>query len=187
MKSLLYVCCALVLSAIAQAASTDPPDSMYHLEAQLTNQAGQPVRLDVYRGSPVLITLFYGSCPTACPLLIDTVRSVERSTSEARRKSLRVLMISVDPEHDTPAALAQLARERRIDASRWTLARTDAATVRKIAALLNIQYRQMPNGGYNHSSIVTLLSPQGEIVMQSSVLGRSDEALLESMGALDHE
>jgi hypothetical protein len=37
-------------------------------------------------------------------------------------------------------SLHSLARERRIDLSRWTLARANAGDVRKIAALLNIQY-----------------------------------------------
>lgn len=183
MRLLLSTCFTLLLTLTGQATASDPQDSLYHLDATLTNQAGQRHGLDVHRGAPVLVTMFYGSCPMTCPLLIDTVRAVERSTPEPQRKALRVLMISIDPEHDTPAALANLARERRIDTSRWTLARADAPTVRKIAALLNIQYRQLPNGGYNHSSVITLLSPQGEIVAHSSVLGRSDEALLEAIRA----
>jgi len=187
MKRFLCIWFALMLSVAAQGKQSDPPDSIYHLEAQLTNQAGQLHGIDVHRGSPVLVTMFYGSCPVACPLLIDTLRAVERSIPDAQRKTLRVLMISVDPEHDMPPMLAKLAQQRRIDTSRWTLARADAATVRKIAALLNVQYRKLPNGGYNHSSIITLLSPKGNIVMQSSVLGRSDEALLEAIRALDHE
>lgn len=187
MKFLLYVWSALLLSVAAHAKPNDPPNSVYHLEAQLTNQTGKPHGLDIHRGSAVLVTMFYGSCPVACPLLIDTVRAIELSIPVPQRDALRVLMISVDSEHDTPATLAKLAKERRIDTSRWTLARADAATIRKIAALLNVQYRKLPNGGYNHSSIVTLLSPQGEIVTQSSVLGRSDEALLQAIRALDHE
>ena len=83
-------------------------------------------------------------------------------------------MVSVDPQRDTPAALAELAKTRRIDLSRWTLATADEATVRKIAALLSIQYRQLPDGEFNHSSIVTVLSRDGEIRRQSSLLGRVD-------------
>jgi protein SCO1/2 len=73
---------------------------------------------------------------------------------------------------------------RHIDLSRWTLARTDAATVRRIAAVLSVQYRQLPNGDFNHASVITLLSPAGEIVAQSSMLGKADGALLESLQAL---
>lgn len=179
-----WFACAVLFATLTQAAPHDAPASLYHLEAQLTNQAGSAHGLDVYRGKPVLITMFYGSCPMTCPLLIDTLRVVERSLPDAQRNDLRVILISIDPEHDTPAALAKLAQERRIDTAHWTLARADERTIRKIAALLNIQYRKLPSGGYNHSSTITLLAANGEIVVQSSVLGRADAALTSAIAQL---
>jgi formylglycine-generating enzyme len=164
--------------------SSYPPQSIYRLGARLTNQAGAGLGLDVHAGHPVLITMFYGSCPAACPLLIDTLRAVERAAPPVQRERLRVLMISIDPQRDSVESLQAVARARHIDPSRWTLARTDAATVRRIAAVLNIQYRQQPDGGFNHSSVITLLSPQGEIVTQSTVLAKADGALLEALSGL---
>ena len=108
----------------------DPPTSIYQLDAALTDQDGRARGLDVYRGHPVLVTMFYGSCPASCPLIIDTLRATEKDLTPAHRADLRVLMISIDPARDTPEALKALAGQRRIDTSRWTLARTDAATVR---------------------------------------------------------
>ena len=178
MKHLLIV---LLLIAAGARADAYPPESIYNLQAQLTNQSGAQRGLDTYRGHPVLITMFYGSCPMACPLLIDTLRAVEQATTPAQRAQLRVLMISIDPERDTASNLQALANKRRIDTSRWTLARTDDATVRKIAAVLNIQYRRLPDGGYNHSSTITVLTPQGEIAVQSSVLAKTDPALLDAL------
>ena len=172
---------AMLAMSFAHADAADAPASIYHLQASLTNQAGATHGLDLYRGHPVLITMFYGSCTMTCPLLIDTLQAVERNVPAPQRKNLRVLMITIDPQHDTPQALQKLAQERRIDTSRWTLARTDEKSVRRIAALLDIQYRPLPNGGYNHSSIVTLLSPDGEIAARSSVLGKADEKLLEAL------
>jgi protein SCO1/2 len=97
---------------------------------------------------------------------------------------LRVLLISIDPQHDTVQSLQELARSRHIDVSRWTLARTDATTVRRIAAVLNVQYRQLPDGGYNHSSVITLLSPQGEIVTRSTALAKADDALIQALSGI---
>jgi protein SCO1/2 len=94
---------------------------------------------------------------------------------------MRFLLISIDPDRDTVANLNALAASRKLDTSRWTLARTDATSVRKIAAVLGIQYRRLPDGGYNHSSIVTLLTPEGEIAYQSSVLGSTDPELLAAL------
>jgi protein SCO1/2 len=176
MKRLLALLLLIVCGA--QADTIYPPSSIYNLTAKLTNQSGVEHRLDVYHGHPVLISLFYGSCPLACPMLIDTLRSIERA-APAQRAGLRVLLISIDSQRDSVAALAALAATRKVDTTRWTLARSDAATVRKIAALLHIQYRQLPNGDYNHASVISLLSPQGEILRQSSMLGKADPQLLE--------
>jgi protein SCO1/2 len=168
----------LACSLAAPAAESDPPASLYHLDAKLTNQAGKTHGLDVYRGHPVLVTMFYGSCQATCPMIIDTLRVTERAVPAEQRARLRVLMVSFDPRRDTPAALNAIARERRVDGARWTLAHADEATVRTIAALLNVQYRQLPGGEFNHSTVITLLSPRGEIESSTTALGHADEALL---------
>ncbi len=176
MKRLLL--CSFIITIATIARAGDPPASLYHLDAALTSQAGVDHGLDVYRGHPVLITMFYGSCPATCPLIVDTLRATERELSPRQRAGLRVLLISVDPQRDTPATLRALAESRRIDTQRWTLARADAATVRSIAALLNVQYRQLPGGEFNHSTMIALLSPDGEIEARSNTLGHADPALL---------
>jgi protein SCO1/2 len=169
---------ACVLSAPGLARDSDPPGSLYHLEAALTNQAGESHGLDVYRGHPVLVTMFYGSCPATCPLIIDTLRATERELNAAQRANLRVLLISIDPDRDTPATMSALAVSRHVDTARWSMARTDEATVRKIAALLNVQYRKLPSGDFNHSTVIALLSPDGELRTSTSTLGHADAALV---------
>ena len=159
-----------------------PSNSLYQLEVKLIDQDGRAVGLDAHRGHPVLVTMFYASCPAVCPMLIDTLRATEKQLDPATRANLRVLMISIDPERDTAEALHRLAGTRHIDTRRWTLAHADAADVRTIAALLNVQYRQLPGGEFNHSTIITLLSPQGVIQTSSTKLGTPDPALVAKLG-----
>jgi protein SCO1/2 len=47
-----------------------------------------------------------------------------------------------------------------------------------------VQYRQLPNGDFNHASVITLVSPKGEIVARSSVLGKVDGTLLANLATL---
>jgi protein SCO1/2 len=174
----------LLATQMARGDAIYPPQSIYRLDAALTNQSGVATGLDVYAGQPVLVAMFYASCPAACPLIVDTLRAVERAAPPAQRQRLRVLMISIDPEHDTVRSLQELATTRGIDVTRWTLARTDATTVRKIAAVLNVQYRPLPDGGFNHTSVITLLSAQGEVLAQSNALSKADDALLTALSAI---
>lgn len=178
MKRWLPVLCLLFGAGALLARDADPPASLYHLEVALTDQAGQARGLDVHRGHPVLVTMFYASCKATCPLIVDTLRATERKLTDEQRARLRVLMVSIDPARDTPRALQQLATERRIDTARWSLVRADDEAVRDIAALLNVQYRRLPSGEFSHSTVIALLSPQGEILASSGSLGHADPALL---------
>ena len=157
--------------------------SLYQLHEKLLSQDGKAIDLDIYRGKPVLVTMFYASCPATCPLIIDTLREIERKVDAPRRPPLRVLLVSLDAARDTPEALRKLAGERRIDTSRWTLAHADAAAVRRIAAALSIQYRQLPNGEFSHSTIISALNADGKIVSQSAELGHADPELLRALNA----
>jgi protein SCO1/2 len=152
--------------------------SLYELHEKLVSQDGKAVDLNLYRGQKVLVTMFYGSCPATCPLIIDTLRAIERKLGPARSAQLRVLMVSIDPERDSPEALHQLAITRHIDTARWTLAHADAAAVRRIAAALNIQYRQLPDGQFSHSTVISALGSDGQILVQSTALGHADPELL---------
>ena len=103
----------LTVAPLAGADAGYPPQSIYNLNAKLVDQSGAARGLDMHRGHPVLVTMFYGSCPLACPLLIDTLRAFERSLTPAERARIRVVLISIDPEHDTTESLQALATTRR--------------------------------------------------------------------------
>ena len=170
-RLILAGCASLALPRMAMAV---PGDSVYQLDAKLTDQRGQPVKLDGGRGQPVLVSMFYTSCQFVCPMLIDAARDTQAALTEAERRRVKVLLISFDPARDTPAKLEAMAKERGLDASQWTLARTDPATVRKIAALLKFQYRQLPDGEFNHSAELILLDGEGRIAARTSNLAGAD-------------
>jgi protein SCO1/2 len=89
-------------------------ESVYQLAGSLRDQTGARVGLDVFRGHPVLVSMFYASCPDACPLLIEEIRQFESTLPVSVRADLRVLLVSLDPARDTPEALHRLARVRAI-------------------------------------------------------------------------
>ena len=166
---------------------SDPADEptitySYQLQAPLVAQDGRKVGLDLYRGGPVLVTMFYAGCQATCPLIIDTLRAVEKKLPPEQMKDLRVLLVSIDPENDTPTVLAATARERRVDTGRWTLAHADERTVRLVAAALGVQYRKLPDGEFSHATQISVLDAQGRIVAQSTMLGRVDEKLVAAIG-----
>jgi protein SCO1/2 len=67
--------------------------------------------------------------------------------------------------------LSALATQRKLDRTRWTLATTDAAGVRRTAAVLGVRYRQLGNGEFNHSSQLILLDREGRVLARTERLG----------------
>lgn len=165
----------LVLSQFAGAAGPAiPGDSLYRMTAALTDQTGTAMALDRDRGHPVVISMFYGSCPHVCPLLIASIQRLENDLPDAQRKKLRVLLVSLDPDRDTVEKLQQVAQRHHADLSRWRFVRTDRRSVRRLAAALNIQYRRLPDGEINHSTVITLLDTDGRPVRATSSLTHPD-------------
>jgi len=122
--------------------------------------------------------MFYASCPYACPTLISDIRRLEQRLRPEMRLDLRVLLVSFDPERDTPSVLLSLASQRGIDTGRWSLARTDEASVRTLAAALGVKYRKLENGEFNHTSVISVLGRDGSILSQREGLnGNHDEAV----------
>ena len=174
----LFLCAWLWLAGVALAL---PGDSVYQLDARLTDQRGQAVKLDGGRGQPVLVSMFYTSCQFVCPMLIDAARDTQAALTEAERQHVKVLLISFDPARDTQAKLDGMAKERALDPAHWTLARTDPATVRKIAALLKFQYRALPDGEFNHSAELILLDGEGRIAARTSMLACADARMVSAI------
>jgi protein SCO1/2 len=166
--------------ARADASAPWPSDSVYQISPELQTADGRKVSF-ASGGHVRIATMFYASCPMACPLIIDTLRNLDAALSPSERAQLDVLLLSMDPGHDTPAALAALARERGITDARWTLARTSATDTRKLAAMLGIQYRQLDTGDFDHASVLVLLDPQGRVLARSRKLGLPDPAFLQEV------
>ncbi|HET7063105.1 MAG TPA: SCO family protein [Rudaea sp.] len=155
-----------------------PGDSVYQLDIPLTNQDAHASKLADLRGTPVLIAMFYTSCKYVCPLIVDSMLRIDKGLTADERSHLRVVLVSFDPAHDTPQALKTVADERHLDLPRWTLDRTDAESVRKLAAVLGVQYRAIENGDFNHSTVISLLDKDGRIAARSSRTGEADPDLL---------
>jgi protein SCO1/2 len=183
-ESLLAIASIAALScAPAFAAAELPSNSIYKLDAKLTDQNGRQFELASLRGQPVLVSMFYTSCEMVCPMIFETIHATLKALPEAERKDIRVLMVSFDPPRDTVAVLKETAAKRNCD-SQWTLARGDETTVRKVAAVLGIQYRKLADGEFNHSTQLALLDRDGRIAAKSGKLGPADPALVKRVHAI---
>lgn len=160
-------------AALAQSAAVRPlpRDSIYHLPAVLIDQHGKAVDWRAHRGRPQMVAMFYTSCRYICPLIVDSAKGIEHALTPTERARLGILLISMDPARDTPAALKSVFDKRKLDAARWSLASPQPGDVRAIAGALGIRYRALADGEFNHSSALVLLDAEGRIVARTERMG----------------
>lgn len=159
------------IAGAAQPAPALPGDSIYQLPLPLTDSQGQTRDWRALRGKPRLVAMFYTSCQYICPLIVESGKAVERELMPTQRKHLGVVLISMDPARDDPAALRKVIDQRKLDATRWTLASPRLEDVRAVAGVLGIRYRQLADGGFNHSSALILVDAEGRIVARTEKIG----------------
>ncbi len=81
---------------------------------QLTDQNGKTVALSDLRGRVVVLTFLYTHCPDVCPLIADHLRLANEQLGSVSGK-VAFVAISVDPEHDTPAAIQIFDGQHRLN------------------------------------------------------------------------
>ena len=191
---LLAICAGLLLSlasvAVSAAASGQPSplprDSVYQLPLKLTDQSCRSADWRTRRGKPQLVSMFYTSCQYICPLIVDSGKAVEKNLTPTQQQKLGILLVSMDPGRDTPAALQSVVDKRKLDTRRWTLASPPPGDVRAVAGVLGIRYRELADGEFNHTSALILLDADGRILARTEQVGsRPDPEFLAAVrGAL---
>lgn len=161
--------------------------SLFAIHANWTNQDGAHVRLVDFRGHPVVLSMIFTSCSYACPMIVHDMKKLGAAMPEEIQESLQYVLVSIDPERDTPEALKAFAEAHHLQDGQWTLLRGSEDDVRLLAAALGVRYRKQADGQFAHTSLVSVLDNAGEIVHQKSGTGNNDtdvETLQEVLAVL---
>ena len=145
--------------------------SLYQFDSSWTNDSGAALKLASLCGRPQIVTMFFASCEYACPLLVHDMRRLEAALPENVRTNTGFVLITFDSERDTPQSLATYRKNHQLPGN-WTLLRGGPDDVLELGALLGVKFKKDFRGQFAHSNVITLLNPDGEIVLQQIGLNR---------------
>jgi protein SCO1/2 len=137
-------------------------------DAALVDQDDRRRSLSEWAGTATLVTFTYSRCPdpTFCPLMDQNFATIQRSVAKdaALKGRVKLISISFDPEHDTPAVLKKHAAARGADTAVWTFLTGDLATVDRLAGRFGVSVIR-PGGDdpIPHSLRTTLVGPDGHV------------------------
>jgi len=102
-----------------------------------TDDQDQPVHLADLGPNPIVISMFYQGCTGTCPLTVERMRVIERDY--ARRKTpVTLVLVTLDPRHDTSLQLAAYRQAHHLDGESWVLLRGPVDQTVALAGLLGI-------------------------------------------------
>jgi len=189
------------LSAVTttgHSAPTEPPpartmdvleDGAPAPDVQLTDDSGATRSLSDWRGRVLAVTFVYTRCP-----LPDFCLQMDRNFAAAQRAivadpALRdrnaLLSISFDPQHDTPAVLAEHARHVGADARVWRFATGEAGAVNAFAGRFGVSvFREGTEAeGLTHNLRTAVIKPDGTL---STILNGNDWTVTALLDAMRH-
>jgi protein SCO1 len=147
-------------------------NSVYQLDDEWKDQSGSSFALKELKGEKVVFTMFFASCTYACPILVNDMKKIEAEIPKKELPKYKFVLVSIDPERDTPARLSEFAELHQLDLNRWKLLTGSEGDIMEIAALTGFKYKKETSGEYSHSNIITFLNEDGEVEYQHKGLNK---------------
>jgi len=111
----------------------EPPPVLSQLpEFSLVGIDGEPYGSAELHGQVYVANFFFTSCRSICPTIMKGMARLQDGFAARNIQGVRLVSISVDPEHDTPEVLTVYAKGMGVDPLRWTLLTGDPAAVRRL-------------------------------------------------------
>ena len=165
------------------AASELPGDSIYHVDSNWRDQDNRSLHIGDFRDKVQVMAFIYTYCGHSCPMIMAKMKSVEKRLTTEQRRDTRFLLVTLDPERDSPEILRDYRNEHRLNPASWTLLNGDAGDVLELSALVGVKYRPMDVDGNDiaHSNMITILDKSGRIHFQMKGLNNSLDAVLKAI------
>ena len=134
-------------------------------EFSLLDHKGQAIGRDVFDGHWSLVFFGFTRCPDICPLTLQVLANANMQLADEGRKPLpRIVLVSVDPERDTPEVMQQYVGYFGGDILGIT---GELEELRKLTGGLGIFFEKAALDGDNysidHSAVVLVINPDARL------------------------
>lgn len=131
-----------------------------------TNELGQAIRLDQFRGRALVFTFIFTRCPIPdfCPRMsknfADTYKRL--TTTTGAPTNWHFLSISFDPHFDTPAVLKQYAATYAYDPRKWNFVTGSMLDIDAITDQFSLEIA-VDKGDWSHRLRTVVVDAEGKI------------------------
>ena len=126
-----------------------------------TDDRGQPLALESFRGGPVVVSTFFTSCTVRCPMTVQKLRELDTALGRVGAH-VPFVLVTLDPQTDTPARLGRYKHDHDLP-DHWHLL---SGTLRETHALarslgVNAAY---DDGHIDHDVRIAIFDAKGALM-----------------------
>jgi protein SCO1/2 len=141
--------------------------SIFNLTSKWNTQNGESIELKDLKGEVLVMVMIYTTCKAACPRLVADMRSIHQKVNNS---SIKYVLVSIDPENDTPKRLKEFAIENEMDNEQWIFLQGSVDDVREFSNVLAVKYKQISPMDFSHSNIISVFDKGGILYHQQEGL-----------------
>ncbi len=139
MKAIIILLAAFVILP-GCSSNFDMNENVAGIQVTLVNQDSSRVTYpEVIKNEVALIGFIYTHCPDICPMTTHNMMLTEEQLSKDELKNVRFILISFDPERDTPSVLTKFASVRSMDMNDWELLTGSRGSIDSLMKVYNVK------------------------------------------------
>ena len=115
-------------------------ENVTDLHVKLINQDSIVVEYpDIIKNKIAVIGFIYTHCPDICPLTTHNMQLAQESLSSSELKDVQFILVSFDPERDTPSVLREYASVRNMNMEHWMLLTGNEKNIDSLISVFNVK------------------------------------------------
>tara|TARA_B110000116_G_scaffold61293_1_gene52386 strand:+ start:322 stop:1092 length:771 start_codon:yes stop_codon:yes gene_type:complete len=141
---------------------------------EFTNQDGNIVNNETYKGKVYVVEFFFTTCPSICPIMNQKMLLIQKEFTE--NSNVGIASISITPTIDTQEVLKSYASSNGITHKNWHL--LSGKSEETVFHLSNKGFKlyagidnKIEHGGFEHSGLFALVDKTGTIRSRKDTQG----------------
>ena len=133
---------------------------------ELTNEKGERVTLDSFRGRPWILTFIFTRCPMPnfCPRMAKNFAALQSAikSGDGALAQTRLLSITIDPQFDSPAILKDYGQHEGADPKIWSFATGATSEIEDLTRGFAV-HTEREGGTITHGLTTALIDRDGNL------------------------
>lgn len=135
-------------------------------EFSFLDTARHEVRLESFRGKPLIVNMVFTACSESCPLVVQALyEAVDVAQETLGTGAFSVVTIGFDALDDTPERMRSFARGQGVNLPNWTFLSGTQSEIDRLTETLGFIYFPSPRG-FDHLAQTSIVDAQGKVYRQ---------------------